>query len=957
MNRRTRQQFLQSILLGTLLTCVAAALQTAGALERPENWLYDQRCRRCQPKVAPTDRLVHVDLDDESIAAIGRWPWPRSVLASVVGELGDAGAAAIGLDVLLADRDDPGAFEPDERGTAGGDTVAPPTTGPAAPPPVGTGGGDVRDAALVLALRRANNVVLPVAFVFGRNTVSSQTEALVEILSADLEMTREQANATLANRHVAPASPDEFLTALHEAAASRIIKDGFPRVRGQQLRRSLLPRRQQFVVSTVGSRVVDEELTRAEALRAVARLGRAGEPSVPAPLHCRDEITPLPEFSAAAAGCGFVDFIVSADGVTRHVPLWVEDHGRLYPQFGLALACAYLKVKPERVQIYADRVVVPRPGGDAVLPVRSQPVPGGGSASLFMDVPFFGSADWLTSYDYPQHQRPVQHLNVTTAWEAVQTRRRIRHNNAQLDDAIANLKSSASPVDADRYAKSPPPIDDVAAREREVNKLLSDRLIRYSITEFRRAGEAERQEWDEPTRRFVAAAEAATTIPQENRRLVAQLADRVAQLRDAVAGKAVLIGSAATAVPDFRTTPLHVQCPGFVVHGMVFNAIVTNHVWRRMPAWADLAGLFLVGLLVTGTTARLPPWPALGAAVAVGGLFLAFNGYVLFARMHLIGAAAGPVAAVAGVWAGMTLARLARVSAERAHIVRRFSYYVDPALVNYVIEQPGRVRLEGEVRDLSVVVARLEGFGEITEQLRERTVELLNQYMNVVVPIIRAKGGYVNKFLGGGVMFFFGAPMGCADHAACAVEVVLAMQAATAAFNERHTRRGMPTVSLRAGISSGPMVVGDAGADSGSDYTVLGEPVNLCFRFEEANKLLGTHALLGEPTRERLGQRFLVRPVGPVVAPGMKRAVMAYEPICAADKATDRDRRLAELTADVVACYNGRRNDECLRAVGRLEAEFGASPLATAYARLCRAPTVAPGVGAGAGGTRVHIAG
>src|SRR5689334_13143780 len=98
-----RRQLLRSFLLGASLTVLVAALQASGMLDRMENFFYDQRCRYCQPAVQPTDKLVQLDVDDESVAAIGRWPWPRPVLASIIDALHDAGARAIGLDVLLAD--------------------------------------------------------------------------------------------------------------------------------------------------------------------------------------------------------------------------------------------------------------------------------------------------------------------------------------------------------------------------------------------------------------------------------------------------------------------------------------------------------------------------------------------------------------------------------------------------------------------------------------------------------------------------------------------------------------------------------------------------------------------------------------------------------------------------------------------------------------------------------------
>jgi adenylate cyclase len=331
--------------------------------------------------------------------------------------------------------------------------------------------------------------------------------------------------------------------------------------------------------------------------------------------------------------------------------------------------------------------------------------------------------------------------------------------------------------------------------------------------------------------------------------------------------------------------------------------------------------------------AGLAPRPAFVATLFLTLLYVAFNGFLLFDKMGLMVALAGPLAAAAVVWAVLTVTEFAVEWAERARITSRFRYYVDPALVNYVIDHPEQVRFGGEMRELTVAVTDLVGFTALTESLREKTVEVLNAYMNCMVPLIRTRGGYVNKFLGDGIMFFFGAPVARRDHAAAAVAAVLQMHTATDTFAEQ--RSGDPcALSMRAGISSGTMVVGDAGADAGSDYTVLGDAVNVCFRLEPANKVFGTRTLITEATVRLLEGQFLVRSVGLLALHGRVEPVMAYEPLCPTDKVTDSQQRLADLTDRVVTNFIAGQFDECLAAAERLEAAFGPSPLSRLYARL-----------------------
>src|SRR5439155_14634255 len=97
-----------------------------------------------------------------------------------------------------------------------------------------------------------------------------------------------------------------------------------------------------------------------------------------------------------------------------------------------------------------------------------------------------------------------------------------------------------------------------------------------------------------------------------------------------------------------------------------------------------------------------------------------------------------------------------------------------------------------------------------------------------LVPVIRDHHqGYVNKFLGDGIMFFFNAPRDNPRHAADAVATVLDMHAALHRFNQRLRERGLPPLDMRAGVATGEMIVGDAGGAGTTDYTVLGDVVNL----------------------------------------------------------------------------------------------------------------------------------
>src|SRR2546423_9744179 len=137
--------------------------------------------------------------------------------------------------------------------------------------------------------------------------------------------------------------------------------------------------------------------------------------------------------------------------------------------------------------------------------------------------------------------------------------------------------------------------------------------------------------------------------------------------------------------------------------------------------------------------------------------------------------------------------RLWVVGVAAARLTRRFRAYNDPALVDYVLEHADLEEklLAGQMREVTICFTDLRGFTKLTEELGEKTVPILNQYFDRMIPIVRAHRGYVNKFLGDGMMFFFGAPAENPNHAADAVASILEMQKAMSGFNDHPTAKGL----------------------------------------------------------------------------------------------------------------------------------------------------------------------
>lgn len=684
-------------------------------------------------------------------------------------------------------------------------------------------------------------------------------------------------------------------------------------------------------------------LERGQTAPPTSRPARLDEFSLPLPdrlpvLRAESELKMIPQLLDSIRYSAVVDFLPDSDGVVRNVPLFVNYRGRLMPHMSLATTCAQLGVPLESLKIDSNSITIPiKDGPPIVIPVRTIRSKQFGPVGMFMSIPWFGGTgrgSWLRIYDYPAFADSRQHVSLNAVWQICQNLRQIRVNLEQkqkiLDEADDALKSLAqinpstklteflaSPTDAVRWELIDSNLEFLADEAKSLEAMEAD----LALDEAKLLGGY----------RAIQRAALSRTL---DKLVEVQRADLKRQLN----GKFALMGWTATGKTDAYPTSMDPLVPGPVMQGVVFNAIMTRHFWRVAPWWIGALSTLAFGLVTTLIVARFSIWPALFCTFALVGGYLIFNGLLLFDYGGIVLGSGAPLVSAMGIWFGVTVSRFLYEQAERSRITERFSDYVDPMVVRAVVQNPEAVRFDGQVKEITVVFTDLAGFTTISERLQEKTVPMLNEYMSLMLPIIRENNGYWNKFLGDGIMFFFNAPADNSNHAVDAVVTALQMQKSLSMFNQKLLEQNLPAVEMRAGISTGMMVVGDAGSTDpkhkASDYTVLGDEVNLGARLESANKATGTRLLVNERTAELCRDTVLLRPVGSLQVAGKTEGVMTFEALCLASEATDNQKALVAMSSDVVQRFRTGAFETCIAAARELEAAFGQSKFTTLYLTL-----------------------
>lgn len=341
--------------------------------------------------------------------------------------------------------------------------------------------------------------------------------------------------------------------------------------------------------------------------------------------------------------------------------------------------------------------------------------------------------------------------------------------------------------------------------------------------------------------------------------------------------KVVLVGSNATGTYDHYPTPLSSVMPGVEFHANVLDNLLGGDPMRfaglRWTYVAIAAFALLVGIVLVQFSAGI------GAIAALTALLLyAALAQWLFASRHIVIDVAGPMATLALGYLAIVIYRFFTEEREKRWVKAAFGQYVSPKVLDILMDDPTKLKMVGERREMTVFFSDVAGFTSISERLNpDELVVLLNTYLSAMTEVVFKYDGYLNKYMGDGIMAFWNAPVKQADHAERACRSALDSRRRLVELNKELSAKGIPPLKARIGLNSGTMVVGNMGSVQKSDYTVMGDHVNLGSRLEGANKPYGTEIMISEFTYELVQHQFEVRYLDRIRVPGKAKPVKTYE--------------------------------------------------------------------------------
>lgn len=388
----------------------------------------------------------------------------------------------------------------------------------------------------------------------------------------------------------------------------------------------------------------------------------------------------------------------------------------------------------------------------------------------------------------------------------------------------------------------------------------------------------------------------------------------------AIKDKIVFIGTSAVGLQDLRSSALGKTISGSQIHAEIVEQALDNKFLTR-PAVVDGGELIIAGVISLGVI-FLAPFVGTGTLALLGGLLIAGGiGGSLYAYGHygLLLDPVYPSISIVIIFILSSILTNLRTEMERRAVKTAFGHYISPTLMEELAKNPDKLKLGGEVREISVMFTDIRNFTTISESMDPaELIKMMNDFLTPMTSCVLDNRGTIDKYMGDAMMAFWNAPLDDPEHAvhACtaALQMNEALKAVNAALREQAEKNQKPFKELKAGIGihTGRASVGNMGSKQRFAYSALGDTVNLASRLEGQTKGYGISVMISEEVKKRAAF-FAALEIDLLTVKGRKEPERVYTLLGdAAYAASDAFKELSGVHDRMLAAYRAQKWAEAL---------------------------------------------
>ncbi|MCP4523589.1 MAG: adenylate/guanylate cyclase domain-containing protein [Candidatus Gracilibacteria bacterium] len=344
-------------------------------------------------------------------------------------------------------------------------------------------------------------------------------------------------------------------------------------------------------------------------------------------------------------------------------------------------------------------------------------------------------------------------------------------------------------------------------------------------------------------------------------------------------GKIVLIGATAKGIKDTFLTSRGIQY-GVYIHANVLNTIMQGAGFQFLSEFFEWIILFLIIII------------SIYFNLSRSGIVLFFSNISLFALSGIL----FPVLLyvygnliinyffelVFALFLSLAISNIFKYMIENKHknkLNQALGEYVSKDIASEILSGAGKININGEKKNISILFSDIEGFTSISEKFSpEDLVKFLRKYLSEMSHVIMDLRGFINKYEGDAIMALWGVfgKVGPSAYDAC--ESALRQQELLTILNKKWKEEGMDEIKARIGVHMGDAIIGNIGAEGRKmEFTALGDNVNLASRLEGVNKFYGTYLCVSETVVHETRDNFSYRYLDKIRVKGKEKPVIIYE--------------------------------------------------------------------------------
>lgn len=402
-----------------------------------------------------------------------------------------------------------------------------------------------------------------------------------------------------------------------------------------------------------------------------------------------------------------------------------------------------------------------------------------------------------------------------------------------------------------------------------------------------------------------------------------------------IAGKFILVGTSALGLLDMRATPFDSVFPGVEVHANIIdNVLQQDFINKPLEAWGyDLVIIWVLTFALMLIFSYIDSIFLIPVAVLLFGTML-YAFYTLLFSYGLVLTLITPILVfITTLIASLTVDYII-TSKHKEQAKRILGKKVSKSVMDHLLAHSEEDLVAPKEVEATVFFSDIRSFTSISEKIGSPTqlITLLNSYMTPMVDTIVNHQGTIDKFIGDAIMAYWNAPIKVEEHADKALQAAIKQIELLQNINKELTAKYGVNIDIGIGMHTGIVTAGDMGSEGRSDYTVIGDNVNIASRIEGLTKVYHAHILISKATYDTLKHTYNIRPVDIVALKGKERSTEIFEVLTVDKTLSDKER---ETYKRAITAYRDAQLSEALTLFNMLTKVYD-DPLYALYEQRCQ---------------------